>query len=564
MPGWLNDSIRTRRAFTVLVFLTLLSPSAGSVLFVEDFEDDLVGHMPLIGAGRWNTVSQGGGGCVNKVVDAATSHMGSGLAVYIKDPSSTSGNLLLEYDDIGSRDMLRLSFQFYENPGATGVLTIVLGGSRGAAHFAELQVGAGHVIAKRANGSSDVDSGGGAYVQGETAALIVAVNSGSDAITYTLANGPSGSLTLAGDRYDVYVGSTLVIDDADPADYSGPIDSFSFQTTAAGTGVDVYVDNIRVETLDAGPVAPDFSVTITPSQQPATRCRAVTFDVTVSAEGGFAAPVYLSATMLPPGTTAQFSSAVITASGTSQLTLVPPHTLTPGTYPFGVQATGGGKTHVSSASFAVTSDPLPQFSLSVANATGHGTVTLDPPGGLYDCGTVVKLTAASDEGYCLKSWSGTDKDSSTATSNNATMKADRTVTVEFALDCNKNGVPDATDIAKKTSKDCDGNGEPDECQPDTDKDGAIDVCDDCPGTPEGVKVNARGCPLPSDADYDRDGDVDIADFLHLQACFNGPNRSMVSPDCTDLDFDADMDVDLTDFGYFQACYNGPNRPPACK
>jgi hypothetical protein len=35
---------------------------------------------------------------------------------------------------------------------------------------------------------------------------------------------------------------------------------------------------------------------------------------------------------------------------------------------------------------------------------------------------------------------------------------------------------------------------------DADKDGVIDVFDDCPDTPTGVKVNSKGCPLDSDGD----------------------------------------------------------------
>jgi len=48
-----------------------------------------------------------------------------------------------------------------------------------------------------------------------------------------------------------------------------------------------------------------------------------------------------------------------------------------------------------------------------------------------------------------------------------------------AADCNGNGVEDAQDISGGTSQDCDVNGVPDECQPDTDGDGTIDACDDC-------------------------------------------------------------------------------------
>ncbi len=66
------------------------------------------------------------------------------------------------------------------------------------------------------------------------------------------------------------------------------------------------------------------------------------------------------------------------------------------------------------------------------------------------------------------------------------------------------------------------------------------------------------------ADFDADGDVDLADFGTFQRCFNGPNRPYGATGCEGADFDTDNDVDLSDFGAFQLCFNGPNRPPACE
>ena len=42
------------------------------------------------------------------------------------------------------------------------------------------------------------------------------------------------------------------------------------------------------------------------------------------------------------------------------------------------------------------------------------------------------------------------------------------------------------------------------CQLDSDHDGVLDSADQCPGTPEGTKVDVKGCPL-ADGDDDRDG-----------------------------------------------------------
>jgi hypothetical protein len=77
---------------------------------------------------------------------------------------------------------------------------------------------------------------------------------------------------------------------------------------------------------------------------------------------------------------------------------------------------------------------------------------------------------------------------------------DRDILVaRFALpDCNLNEIGDGQDIADGTSEDCNANGVPDECETDTDGDGVIDPCDNCPAV-----ANAD----QSDVDGDGFGDV---------------------------------------------------------
>ena len=76
-------------------------------------------------------------------------------------------------------------------------------------------------------------------------------------------------------------------------------------------------------------------------------------------------------------------------------------------------------------------------------------------------------------------------------------------------------------------------------------------------------ISVSGANTSYRTDFDRDGDVDLADFSRFQACFNGPNRPPAAADCGEAILDGDGDVDLTDFSVFQGCFNGPNRPPAC-
>ncbi len=56
-------------------------------------------------------------------------------------------------------------------------------------------------------------------------------------------------------------------------------------------------------------------------------------------------------------------------------------------------------------------------------------------------------------------------------------------------------------------------------------------------------------------DADRDGDVDVADYLQLVECFAGPATPIAS-DCDVFDFNGDGDVDLADFVAFQAAFTG--------
>ncbi|MGQ0658803.1 MAG: metallophosphoesterase, partial [Chromatiales bacterium] len=69
-----------------------------------------------------------------------------------------------------------------------------------------------------------------------------------------------------------------------------------------------------------------------------------------------------------------------------------------------------------------------QASLTV-NVVGSGTVTLDPPGGIYDKGTDVTLTAVPAAGWSFSSWS--EDLSGTANPATITMSADRSVTATF-------------------------------------------------------------------------------------------------------------------------------------
>jgi OOP family OmpA-OmpF porin len=89
--------------------------------------------------------------------------------------------------------------------------------------------------------------------------------------------------------------------------------------------------------------------------------------------------------------------------------------------------------------------------------------------------------------------------------------------VEVLLDSDGDGVVDERDQCPNTPRGItvDARG----CPPDTDGDGVPDYLDRCPGTPPGVAVDNSGCPFDSDGDG-------VAD--HMDQCPNTPMGATVN------------------------------------
>lgn len=123
--------------------------------------------------------------------------------------------------------------------------------------------------------------------------------------------------------------------------------------------------------------------------------------------------------------------------------------------------------------------------------------------------------------------------------------------VRPARDCNANGRADVCDLADGESDDCDGDGTPDECQPDADGDGVIDACeadsdgdgviddrDLCPGGDDLLDADGDGSPdcldPPPSADQGNDGVLE-EDLVELEP--NRPVEGPVANDANGIDID---------------------------
>ncbi|MDP4274390.1 MAG: OmpA family protein [Bacteroidota bacterium] len=103
------------------------------------------------------------------------------------------------------------------------------------------------------------------------------------------------------------------------------------------------------------------------------------------------------------------------------------------------------------------------------------------------------------------------------------------------IDSDGDGVPDYLDKCPGTPQGVavDANG----CPLDSDGDGVPDYLDKCPNTPPGVKVNASGCPLDSDGDG-------VPDYL--DKCPDTPHGVAVGKNGCPLDSDGDGVPDYLD------------------
>ena len=116
-------------------------------------------------------------------------------------------------------------------------------------------------------------------------------------------------------------------------------------------------------------VAPDYTVTVTPSLRKVFQGNKTSWTATVTPQNGFTDAVALGVTGLPAGVTTVFSVPTLT-SGNSTLNVNVGASVAPGTYPFAITGVSGVLTHSANATLTV----LVQGTFTIAVTPGSQTV----------------------------------------------------------------------------------------------------------------------------------------------------------------------------------------------
>ena len=131
-------------------------------------------------------------------------------------------------------------------------------------------------------------------------------------------------------------------------------------------------------------VAPDFSLSSSPTTRTVVAAGSGTFTVTVTATAGLTGATALTVTGLPTNATAAFSPTSVTGSGTSTLTVTVPATVAGGTSTLTITGTNGSKVHSITVTLTVQNFTLsasPSTLSGSAGGTATSTVTLTMTGG---------------------------------------------------------------------------------------------------------------------------------------------------------------------------------------
>jgi hypothetical protein len=165
-----------------------------------------------------------------------------------------------------------------------------------------------------------------------------------------------------------------------PATASSTLSVTTSTSTPAGTytltitGVGGSLTHTTTVTLAV--VTPDFTLSASPSSQTVTQGGATSYNVTISATGGFTGQVTLSVSGLPSGANGSFSPNPATASAT--LSVTTSTSTLPGTYTLTITGVSGSLTHITTISLVVA-PPGVSYDNNVSSGFDWGVTTLTTP-----------------------------------------------------------------------------------------------------------------------------------------------------------------------------------------
>jgi uncharacterized membrane protein len=116
--------------------------------------------------------------------------------------------------------------------------------------------------------------------------------------------------------------------------------------------------------------ASDFALAVSPSSQTVTVSGGATYTASVSAQNCFTGNVSFTVSGLPTGASASFTPSAVAGSGSSTLGVNTDGTTPAGNYTLTITASGGGASHNSAVTLAVTDFALSQSSSSVTVVAG--------------------------------------------------------------------------------------------------------------------------------------------------------------------------------------------------
>ena len=186
--------------------------------------------------------------------------------------------------------------------------------------------------------------------------------------------------------------------------------------------------------------SPDFSITTTPGSQTVVAGGVTTYTATIGALNGFTGVVTLSASGVPAGTTASFSPATITGSGTSTLTVTTTGSTPVGTSTLTITGTSGTLTHTAPVTLVVNAQPPPpDFTITGSPGTqtvvaGNSTTYTATIGSLNGFAGVVTLSASglpsgTTTSYSPATVTGSGSSTLTVTTTSSTPAGTSTVTL---------------------------------------------------------------------------------------------------------------------------------------